>query len=224
MNCTDFQAIVAGEREEDLGREEALAFERHLDSCEACGAAVARAEADLDRLAGALEPPALAASAWASVDAAVSAALRAPAAAPAPQSAPAPQATPAAAVAPRGEITPLPLPVSTAPVAAPVVAAAAVAASSPVRPAQPARPSALRGLLQRVGNGRSSGFSLVAAVLVAAFGLAVFSVSGKRERPSLAIGRVAPPEPDDVRIQKCEAGENYRQDGDGRTLAFIPVK
>jgi hypothetical protein len=76
MDCTEFQSIVAGEREEDLSALESSGFEAHLESCGACRESVARAEEDLERLAHLADPPPLAAGAWARVDEAVRAQAR----------------------------------------------------------------------------------------------------------------------------------------------------
>lgn len=71
MDCTEFQAIVAGEREEDLSQAESLGFETHLDGCATCREAVSRAEEDLERLQQLADPPPVSASAWLRVDEAV---------------------------------------------------------------------------------------------------------------------------------------------------------
>ncbi len=71
MECTEFQAIVAGEREEDLSTTDSLGFESHLDSCASCREAVSRAEEDLERLGQIADPPLVSSSAWMRVDEAV---------------------------------------------------------------------------------------------------------------------------------------------------------
>ena len=79
MDCSKFQAIVAGEREDDLSSAESEGFEAHLESCVPCRESVSRAEEDLERLASLADPPLVAASAWARVDEAVRVELRRPA-------------------------------------------------------------------------------------------------------------------------------------------------
>jgi hypothetical protein len=76
MDCTEFQTIVAGEREEDLSVAEAQGFESHMDACAVCREAVSRAEEDLERLGQLADPPLVAASAWSRVDDAVRAEAR----------------------------------------------------------------------------------------------------------------------------------------------------
>ncbi len=71
MDCSEFQAIVAGERADDLSSAESEGFEAHLESCVPCRESVSRAEEDLERLSALADPPLLAASVWARVDEAV---------------------------------------------------------------------------------------------------------------------------------------------------------
>ena len=71
MDCSEFQAIVAGEREDDLSSAESEGFEAHLESCVPCRESVSRAEEDLERLSALADPPLVAASVWARVDEAV---------------------------------------------------------------------------------------------------------------------------------------------------------
>jgi anti-sigma factor RsiW len=71
MDCAEVLLIVAGERDEDLTLAESDAFEAHIDGCASCREGVARAEEDLERLSSLADPPLVAASAWARVDAAI---------------------------------------------------------------------------------------------------------------------------------------------------------
>jgi hypothetical protein len=206
MDCAEFKSIVAGEREDDLSPAESRAFEEHLAKCSSCRAAVTGAEADLDRLAanfaernqaslrraavtnssqGFGQPPVLPEGAWASVDAAIAAEIWG-------------RAVPAA---PKANPVPLALPTLAAPVPAAPVAPTLV-------PAEPFRPR----MVARTNRGRPTGFGLAIVAALAAVVLSFFVLSAPVERArDGSIGRVKPPEDDDVRIVKWEAGDGYQK-------------
>ncbi|MCO5171501.1 MAG: hypothetical protein M9894_34805 [Planctomycetes bacterium] len=73
MDCTSLQAILSGERADDLDVAESQAFEAHLRACEGCRDALARGEDELAPLVERMEPPALPAGAWDRVTKAVQA-------------------------------------------------------------------------------------------------------------------------------------------------------
>lgn len=68
MDCKSLQAILGGERADDLSTPESEAFDRHLDACAPCRDFLARAEDELDALADRLEPPQVSPAAWEKVN------------------------------------------------------------------------------------------------------------------------------------------------------------
>lgn len=79
MDCTTLQAILSGERADDLDAAESQAFEVHLRACEPCRDVLARGEDELAPLAERMEPPALPEAAWDRVTRAVKAEAARPA-------------------------------------------------------------------------------------------------------------------------------------------------
>jgi hypothetical protein len=73
MDCKSLQAILAGERADDLSTTESEAFDRHLEACAPCRDSLARAEDELEALADRMEPPSIAPAAWDKVTRAVKA-------------------------------------------------------------------------------------------------------------------------------------------------------
>lgn len=64
MDCTSLQAILSGEREEDLAPAESQAFDVHLRACDACRDALARVEGELEPLVERFAPPEVSAAQW----------------------------------------------------------------------------------------------------------------------------------------------------------------
>jgi len=64
MDCTSLQAILSGEREDDLSPAESQAFDVHLRACDPCRDALARVEGELEPLVERFAPPELPAAAW----------------------------------------------------------------------------------------------------------------------------------------------------------------
>jgi hypothetical protein len=79
MDCTSLQAILSGEREDDLGPAESQAFDAHLRACDACRDALARVEGELEPLVDRFAPPELPAAQWDRVTRAVKAEAARPA-------------------------------------------------------------------------------------------------------------------------------------------------
>lgn len=79
MDCTSLQAILSGEREDDLAADESQAFEAHLRACDPCRDALARIEGELEPLVERFAPPELPAAQWERVTRAVKAEAARPA-------------------------------------------------------------------------------------------------------------------------------------------------
>ncbi len=79
MDCTNLQAILSGEREDDLSPAESQAFDAHLRACDPCRDALARVEGELEPLVERCAPPELSAAQWDRVTRAVKAEVGKPA-------------------------------------------------------------------------------------------------------------------------------------------------
>ena len=176
-SCRTVRALLAGDREDDLSLEESRAVEAHLETCAACRAALGQAEEDLSLLVARIESspgveaPVLGPAAWCRVDDAIHAELKR-----------AREQTPV-----RGF---------------PTLRPALAAEPAPVLDLAAAREVERRRVAGgggRIGAGaRGFPIGLAAAGLLVAFGLFAALGPSPGRGSSAGIGRVKPPEPDDV--------------------------